>query len=128
MRDAFFRELQKLAGEDEALLSLATTIEGEKARVAVGGPKGGRFVCQPRAMVVHKVAFVGQSVARVGIKGDGDTDLDLYVFDENGNLIRRSTNNGDTEFCEWVPKWTGTFRIEVRNLGTVWNKYVILTN
>jgi hypothetical protein len=119
---------KKLAGEDEILLSLATTIEGEKSRVAVGGPKGGRFVCQPRAMVVHKVAFVGQSVARVGIKGDGDTDLDLYVFDEHGNFICRSTNSGDTEICEWVPKWTGNFRIEVRNLGTVWNKYVILTN
>jgi len=27
-----------------------------------------------------------------------------------------------------VPRWTGRFRLEIKNLGSVSNRYVILTN
>ena len=35
---------------------------------------------------LYKIAFRGGEVARAAVSGDGDTRLDLYVYDENGNL------------------------------------------
>ena len=57
---------------------------------------------------------------------DGDTDLDLYVYDENGILIASDTDSTETCVVRFWPKWTGAFRIEVRNLGTVYNRYEIV--
>jgi hypothetical protein len=93
-----------------------------------GGP--GRTVTRVHAFStdVFEVRFVGGQPAGVSIRGDGDTDLDLYVYDENGNLIGRSTGLSDREIVTWTPRWTGTFRIEVRNLGSVYNQYSLVTN
>ncbi len=68
--------------------------------------------------------YAGESVY-IYVKRDGDTDLDLYVYDENGNLIDSDTDTGDTCLCTFTPKWTGRFTIKVKNLGGVYNRYYI---
>lgn len=85
-------------------------------------------VVRARTTDIFHVQFRGGEVAAVAISGDGDTDLDLYVFDRNGNQICRSTRSGDDEGCRWTPAWTGTFRIEVKNLGNIANRYRIAMN
>jgi len=72
-----------------------------------------------------QVSFFGDQDAAVIISGDGDTDLDLYVYDENGNLIGSDTDSSDDCVVRFHPRWTGSFRIEVRNLGRVYNQYQI---
>ena len=73
----------------------------------------------------YNVRFFGDEKAWVYVDGDGDTDLDLYIYDENGNLICSDTDYTDRMYCEWIPVWTGRFRIEIRNLGDVYNEYLI---
>jgi hypothetical protein len=77
---------------------------------------------------VFHVTFSGGSQATVAISGDGDTDLDLYVYDENGNLVASDLSTSDTAAVSWTPAWTGDFRIEVKNRGSVYNAYSILTD
>ena len=36
---------------------------------------------------LNQPSFVGGELAKVYARGDGDSDLDLYVYDERGNLI-----------------------------------------
>ena len=67
------------------------------------------------------LSFGSDRAARVCISGDGDTDLDLYVFNEDGDLVGSSMDDKDEECVSWTPCGAGTFRIEVRNLGDVWN-------
>lgn len=69
--------------------------------------------------------FVGGQEAIVIVSGDGDTDLDLYIYDENGNLIEKDEDYTDDCVCTWYPKWTGTFKIKVKNRGSVYNNYAI---
>jgi hypothetical protein len=57
------------------------------------------------------------------VEGDGDTDLDLYVYDENGNEIDNDTDYTDYCICSVTPRWTGKFRIKVKNYGDVYNHY-----
>lgn len=96
------------------------------------GRVGGAGVADSRVEAystdVYHTRFVGGEVAVIRLQGDGDTDLDLYVYDQNGNLIARSTGYSDREEVAWRPRWTGTFRIEVRNRGGIWNQYVLTTN
>ncbi len=67
-------------------------------------------------------------MARVAVVGDGDTDVDLYVYDQNGNEITRATGPGSTCLVEFVPRWTGPFRVRVVNLGYVPSYYILATN
>ena len=67
-------------------------------------------------------------IAEILVSGDGDTDLDLYVYDENGNLITSDTDYTDDCYVRFCPKWTGPFRIKIVNRGGVYNNYIILTN
>jgi hypothetical protein len=76
----------------------------------------------------YTVWFHSGSEARVTVRGDGDTDLDLYVFDEHGNLV--ACDDDCTDYCvvRFTPAWTGRFKIVVKNLGGVYNRYRIDTN
>ncbi|MDR2361130.1 MAG: hypothetical protein LBD91_00155 [Prevotellaceae bacterium] len=74
------------------------------------------------------VVFEGQELAEVLVVGDGDTDLDLYVYDENNNSIGSDTDYTDTCYVSFTPKWTGSFKVVVKNRGNVYNDYTLLTN
>ena len=77
---------------------------------------------------VYQVEFRAGRLAEVGISGDGDTDLDLFIYDENGNRVCQDISFDDREYCSWTPRRTAPFRIEIENLGGVYNVYSLWTN
>jgi hypothetical protein len=79
-------------------------------------------------MHTYTITFRGGEVARIAVIGDGDTDLDLYVFDENGNEIAMDTEGTDTCLAQWTPWRTGRFLVRIANLGYVYNRYLLMTN
>lgn len=74
---------------------------------------------------VYEEIFVADVKVVVYLKGDGDTDLDLYIYDEADNLIDSDTDTSDECYCEWTPKWRGKFKIKVKNIGSVYNAYTM---
>ena len=60
------------------------------------------------------------------VRGDGDTDLDFYLYDGNGNLI--DSDEDGTDYCvlRVSPRWSGKFTLVVRNHGRVCNNYRLL--
>jgi hypothetical protein len=97
-------------------------------RGAAGGPKYTVERVKAYETDMYFVTFNGLEYAQIGLSGDGDTDLDLYVYDENGNQIASDLGSTDDASVSFTPAWTGTFRIEVKNLGGVYNQYVLITN
>lgn len=77
---------------------------------------------------VYDMVFQGGRRARLLVLGDGDTDLDLHVFDQNGNLIASDVDLNDRCVVEFTPRWTDTFKVQIRNLGNVYNRYTMLSN
>jgi hypothetical protein len=75
-----------------------------------------------------KLNFRGGELARVAVIGDGDTDLDLYIYDEYGNLITKDDDYTDNCIVEFWPKWAGTFSAVIVNRGRVYNAYMLMTN
>ena len=107
-----------------ALGALATPAEAGR------DPCPGVAVARVQAYSVYtfRETFRGGELAEIRMVGDGDTRLDVYIYDENGNLIKSAVGPGDNVYLNWTPRWTGRFRIEVHNLGGVWNEFRLTTN
>jgi hypothetical protein len=125
--DAVLARAKALSAGRADLIALADDVAKTSARGAEGGPKRSRTIVATRGSDVFRATFRGGERAAVVVSGDGDSDLDLYVADENGNQICKDEGPTDDMSCVWTPKWTGTFVIRVRNLGVA-NAYTILTN
>ena len=95
---------------------------------AVGGPKFVRETVKAHTVDVYHVAFRGGEIAEVALSGDGDTDIDLFIYDENGNLVAEDRDRSDDCLARWYVKRTGTYTVRVRNQGGVYNDYVMATN
>lgn len=128
---AILASAKEFADGDNTLLQLIASIEAEgqgSHRGAVNGPSRHYDSVNGGSSDTYQVNFVANYLAEVAVSGDGDTDLDLYVYDSNGNLIASDTDYSDDCYVSWVPAWTGRFVIKVVNRGPVYNRYVILTN
>ena len=78
--------------------------------------------------VTYWDTFLAGGRASVMLTGNGRTDLDIFIYDDVGNLIVQGIGPTDIETVRWTPLWTGRFRIVIRNLGPVPNTYVMTTN
>ena len=58
---------------------------------------------------------------------NGTDDL-ADIYDENGNLIDSDTDSTDECLCTFTPRWTGQFKIKIKNRGNVYNEYQITTS
>ena len=125
-------DAKKFAGKDKVILAyikqVEKTIVTGSTRGAVGGPKGQKDRVYGKDVNSYQVKFWASELAEVCVSGDGDTDLDLYVYDSNGNLIGSDTDYTDECVVRWVPAWTGTFIIKVVNRGALYNDFLIWTN
>lgn len=117
----------KFAEGDKNLLALI-----RDAEKATQGRVGGSFYrtdcVRGNDTDVWRITFRGGESARVSVCGDGDTDLDLYIYDENGNFITSDTDGLDYCVCTFNPRWTGTFYIKIKNWGRITNCYTLRTN
>lgn len=126
-------DAKKYAGKDKTILALVKKTEEEinsagATRGAVGGPKYSEDRVYAKDYVTYDCKFWANELAEVIVIGDGDNDLDLYVYDEKGNLIASDTDYTDQCICRWVPAWTGSFTIKILNRGVVYSRYAIATN
>ncbi len=120
-------DAKAMAVNDGVLLALIDDVNNN-TRGAYGGPKYAVSSVAAHGTDYYTIKFRADEDAYVMVIGDGDTDLDLYVYDENGNLIDSDTDYTDDCLCAFHPRWTGNFRIKIVNRGSVYNRYVLRTN
>ena len=117
---------------DDQMLQLIEKMEKNAnasiSRGAVGGAKSVNRTVDGEATNMYEVNFIEGELAEILVVGDGDTDLDLYVFDSLENLIEQDDDYTDRCYVSWVPKWTGKYIIVIKNLGPVYNNFTLMTN
>lgn len=126
--EAWLGEARELAGSNAALNAAIERVASLESRGRVEGPLYHVGRAERRTRHWYTLNFRGGEPAVISVTGDGDTDIDLYVYDQNGNQICRDLGLTDRARCQWTPAWTGSFRVAVANLGYVWNRFVMLTN
>jgi hypothetical protein len=94
---------------------------------AIGGPRATTDRVLANTMDIWNINFRGGQLGSIRVDGDGDTDLDCYVY-SGGALV--AIDDDYTDYCilDWYQRSTGPVRLEIRNLGRVYNQYVLTTN
>lgn len=129
--DSVLADAKAFADGDPNLLALIDNIDAEAKgaqRGNINGPSRDYAAANGNSYMDYTASFVANQLAEVLVSGDGDTDLDLYVYDSNGNPIASDTDYSDDCYVRWVPAWTGRYTIRIVNRGPVYNRFVILTN
>jgi hypothetical protein len=89
----------------------------------VGGSIFRSFSISANRYQTFTVNAYGNEVTRFTLRGDGDTDLDLFVYDCNGNLVVSDTGPSDQAVLLVTPFYTQTLTIKIVNHGSVYNDY-----
>ena len=118
-------DAKKLAKGDATYLALIEKVEKSGTRGAIGGPSITRSSVNAKSTDVYTVRFYPYQVANIYVSGDGDTDLDLYVYDHNGNLIVKDDSYNFDAGVTFIPYCDCPFKIKIVNRGNVYNKYVL---
>lgn len=129
--ESVLADAKAFADGDSNLLALIDNIDAEAKgaqRGNINGPSRDYAAVNGKSYINYTASFVANELAEVLVSGDGDTDLDLYVYDSNGNLIASDTDYSDDCYVRWIPAWTGRYTIRIVNRGPVYNRFVILTN
>lgn len=105
-----------------ALLSVPDYVDAG----AVAGARVSRETVLSGRKDAYNIRFRGREQAVVRVTGEGD--LDLFIYDGNGNLIAKDDAEDNTPVCVWTPRWTGTFKIVVKNCEGYNVNYVLQTN
>lgn len=127
---ALLTEARELANNDPTIVALIDEVENSTvtSRGKVCAPIRHVGTVRAGATDVYSIVFEGGRIARIGVDGDNDTDLDCYLYDENGNAVRRDADYSDTCLLQWTPRWTGKYTLRIKNRGRVYNRYYLLTN
>ena len=123
---------RELAGKDKNLLAWAKNVE-KSIKASTRGASGGAlynasFAYANGGVTWYDWYFDGGRLAEVAVRSLDGADLDLYVYDQNGNMITYDERYGTDAYCSWTPRWTGIFRICIKNNARYNATYEIFTN
>ena len=119
------KDAATFANGDKTLLALIKECENIK-RSPVGGTILRYFRIPARSYQDWVVTLYGGQSTGIVVSGDGTTDLDIYLYDQNGRLIGSDTSYGDDCFLGVDVYITSNFTIRVKNLGYVYNDYSLM--
>jgi hypothetical protein len=93
----------------------------------VGGPMSETIVVPARQSATYDIHFAAGEQAVITVAGNGVTNLDLFVYDADGHVIV-GEGRYDRKTARLDVYRTGSFRVEVRNLGPMDNTVLLMTN
>lgn len=125
---SLFDEATTLAAGDTDILARITAARAVAPRGLIGGAMSWVRDIPASSDVTYRLAAYGGYVWNIVAAGDGDTDVDMEIRDENGNLICRDIAPYSRASCRFTPAWNGYFSVRIINLGPVWTRTLIMSN
>ncbi|MDR3153750.1 MAG: hypothetical protein LBW85_05625 [Deltaproteobacteria bacterium] len=111
---------------------LAETIEKAAAagsrQPVPGSGRGNRYRVNPYDTDNHTVRYRGGEIALATAIASGDYDIDLYVYNGDGQLVAYDNDSTSIGTCAWVPSYTRDYSLRVKNTTGSYVKYFIYAN
>ncbi len=128
--EQLLKDAREYADGNASLLALADEVKVDNgtSRGRVGGASKTVERVLAYSTDTYCIKFYAGETAEVFVSGDGDTDLDVYVYDANGNLITQDDDYTDDCYVAFIPYYTTAFTIKIVNRGDVYNQYTMWTN
>lgn len=128
--EELIKDAKELAKKDKTMLAWASDIEKSlktRTRGATGGPLyAEELVYGNGGTTWYYWYFDANRLADIYVYPFNGADLDLYIEDENGNMIVYDSRNCLDAWCQFTPKWTGVFKVTIKN-NSPWNTYFSIT-
>ncbi len=125
-------EAESFAASDRDLLDEISRERSPNKGVRASPFGAGPIVVVRRLRARETYAFTIEArrneVLRVAAIGDGDTNIDLALKDQNGAVICADSSRDHYPVCTVSRPQVGPIRIEIVNRGEVWSRVQILTN
>ena len=124
-------DAKDFAGKDKTFKNWISNVEKavqSKSRGATGGPVYDEYFVYGRNCVYYDLYFDGGCFAEITVASYDGADLDLTVYDENGNMIVQDVSYASNCYVSFNPRWTGVFRIYIDNNAPYNATYRIVTN
>lgn len=100
------------------IVTLATLLIAlSDAGAGSGEPKRWKRKVPKNSDVVYKIKFFANQDAEFAVIGEGNTDVDIHVLDDAGNVVVKDIALTDLALVRWQPDRTQIFTIIVRNLN-----------
>jgi hypothetical protein len=125
--EALFDEAATLAAGDADILARITAARSVAAR-GFGGPRSWIRDIPARSNVTYRLVARGGEVWSIAAVGDGSTDVDLEIWDENGGLVCRDIAPEARASCRFTPPWGSYFQVRIINLGSVETRVLVLSS
>jgi hypothetical protein len=126
--EAALEMAEALAQGDERVLEM---IEEVKGMGAAKGPVGDTIrmcdtVLAHSTDVWRNLRVRSNEPLAIQVKGDGDTDLDCRLYNSRGQLVGSDLDGTDYCVMAGFVRRGGRWRLEIKNLGGVYNNYCML--
>jgi hypothetical protein len=113
------------------LMLASLTMATERAFAAgTGAAEAGEFYRVARVPAhqtqVWRVWVPAGALVDVTVIGDGDTDLDLFVYSPTGRRLASDTDDTDICLGSFRMPMSGFIEVRIRNWGSVYNEYELL--
>jgi len=141
-REALVAKAREFAGDDQELQTLITKRYAKgrglvrsqaigKKQIYFRGMKfaviSSGYIGPRKQLTITNVRMEGRKKAGIVVVGDGDGDLDAYVYDGNTRgLIGKDNGYSSNGVIAWTPRYTGPFTVKVRNIGRIGERYHVL--
>ncbi|MFS0736870.1 hypothetical protein ABC347_07460 [Sphingomonas sp. 1P06PA] len=124
---AWIAQAERMGSADPRVLSLAADLRTEATKGRASGPRVSATVLRGGEQRAFVERFAAGRPAVVYLEGDGDSDLALRVGTASA-VACRDLNPGDVKICAWTPRGADPVKVEVVNVGTVQNRFILGTN
>ena len=127
--EAMLAAAESLATGDAALLGLIADVRAEGSKGVASGPiySLGRLA-SGGVDKFPSVGFAAGEHAEIYVEAKVETDLNLRVFDSQGQLVCADTDPSPIAYCGWTAADDGAFVMQVENMGPQDTGYALMTN
>ncbi len=127
-KSAILDEVERLAGDDAGMLEQVAKLRAAESRGTCGCMVRLTSYIPPQTTWNVDFNARGGEPFMIAARRDSPAPVGMKIYDENGYLVCRDTTGDVIMTCRFDPAWTGPFRAEIENYGTVGTDVILVTN